>query len=130
MRARRHAWLVSVLALLLGCAGEEGGRATAIPDWLFFPSEAITLARQRILGGAGPALGPAGEVERIEAVDFAQPVPHVPVPQHPFMALNAGSNMHNDAYMSDTYEATGPGGRDPVVGARARGVGGDGPPPV
>lgn len=31
-----------------------------------------------------------------------------PSPQHPFMTRNPWSNIHNDAYMSDTYETPGP----------------------
>ena len=30
------------------------------------------------------------------------------VPQHPFMARNPNSNLHNDAYQSDTYTRAGP----------------------
>jgi hypothetical protein len=30
------------------------------------------------------------------------------VPRHPFMAQNGRSNIHNDAYMSDTYRQAGP----------------------
>ena len=30
------------------------------------------------------------------------------IPQHPFMAANPGSNLHNDAYQSDTYNRAGP----------------------
>ena len=33
---------------------------------------------------------------------------HLLVPQHPFLAPNGRSNMHNDAYMSDSYEIAGP----------------------
>jgi hypothetical protein len=33
-------------------------------------------------------------------------------PRHPFMAQNGRSNLHNDAYMSDTYAGGGPLGRD------------------
>lgn len=31
-----------------------------------------------------------------------------PAPQHPFMATNGASNIHNDAYMTDTYDWAGP----------------------
>ncbi|MGH2957590.1 MAG: hypothetical protein ACRDL6_11425 [Solirubrobacterales bacterium] len=31
-----------------------------------------------------------------------------PPPQHPFMAPNGRNNIHNDAYMSDTYTVSGP----------------------
>ena len=37
-----------------------------------------------------------------EADDGAEP------PQHPFMAANPGSNIHDDAYMTDTYRGSGP----------------------
>ena len=43
------------------------------------------------------------------------PVPHVAIPQHPYMAPNGMSNMHNDGYMTDTYEITGPNGTNPRV---------------
>ncbi len=42
-------------------------------------------------------------------------VDHLPVPQHPFLATNGRSNMHNDAYMTDTYEIDGPIGRKPFI---------------
>jgi hypothetical protein len=121
-----HFLACAALVLLAACAGDDREHVQPIPGWLFFPSEAVTLIRQRIFGGAGPALGPVGEVERRRPLDFAQPIPHVRVPQHPFMAANAGSNMHDDAYMSDTYEAAGPRGVAPVVRSRSRGFGGYG----
>ena len=34
------------------------------------------------------------------------------VPRHPFMAANGRSNIHDDAYMTDTYTGPGPLGRD------------------
>ena len=43
------------------------------------------------------------------------PVAHEPWPQHPFFAPNGKSNMHDDAYMSDTYEWPGPQGIAPEV---------------
>jgi len=46
---------------------------------------------------------------------YRNPLPHLPVPQHPFLAPNGKSNMHNDAYMSDTYEVSGPLGLNPQV---------------
>jgi hypothetical protein len=36
-------------------------------------------------------------------------------PEHPFMARNPGSNIHNDPWMSDVYPGPGPLGNDPVV---------------
>jgi hypothetical protein len=46
---------------------------------------------------------------------YQNPVPHLPFPQHPYLAPNGKSNMHNDAYMSDTYEISGPIGINPEV---------------
>ena len=43
------------------------------------------------------------------------PVDHLPVPQHPGLAPNGKSNMHDDAYMTDTYEWSGPMSRNPEV---------------
>lgn len=42
-------------------------------------------------------------------------VRHLPVPQHPYLAPNGKSNMHNDAYMTDTYQVSGPMGVNPEV---------------
>lgn len=39
-----------------------------------------------------------------------KPITAERVPQNPFMAPNGRSNMHNDAYMSDTYNWAGPNG--------------------
>lgn len=47
--------------------------------------------------------------------DFANPIAHLPYPQHPFLSPNGTSNMHNDAYMSDTYEVPGPMARNAEV---------------
>jgi hypothetical protein len=46
---------------------------------------------------------------------YGNPIPHITIPQHPFMASNGKSNYHNDAYMSDTYEVSGPLGLNPKV---------------
>ena len=46
---------------------------------------------------------------------YQNPVPHLPFPQHPYLAPNGKSNMHNDAYMSDAYEISGPLGINPEV---------------
>ncbi len=43
------------------------------------------------------------------------PVDHLPVPQHPKLAPNGQSNMHDDAYMTDTYEWSGPLNENPDV---------------
>lgn len=56
----------------------------------WIPAIVAALACACSSDGAGPALS------------------HLPVPQHPFLAPNGRSNMHNDAYMSDSYEIAGP----------------------
>ena len=57
---------------------------------------------------------------------FPAPIPHVPIPDHPFMSAGTGNNMHCDAYMSDTYQASGPLGLEPQVSSRTQGFGGYG----
>lgn len=37
-----------------------------------------------------------------------QPITSSEIPQHPFMGANGSSNMHNNAYMTDTYTIAGP----------------------
>lgn len=58
--------------------------------------------------------------------DSTGPIAHVRVPQHPYMARNPGSNMHCDAYISDTYEASGPLAVNSQVVSRTQGFGGYG----
>ncbi len=69
---------------------------------------------------------------------FAQPVPRfigqpaipkpitaLPVPEDPYMAPNGRSNIHVDAYQSDTYATGGPLGHTPTVkSATLLGIGG------
>ncbi len=63
---------------------------------------------------------------RHHPTDFAKPVRHVPIPQHPHMGPSWGNNMHCDSYISDTYEASGPLGINPRVHTRTEGFGGYG----
>ena len=44
-----------------------------------------------------------------------KPVPLQRVPQNPFMAARDGSNIHNNAYMTDSYRQRGPLGRNSTV---------------
>ncbi|HEY4048675.1 MAG TPA: hypothetical protein VGM27_17550 [Acidobacteriaceae bacterium] len=53
--------------------------------------------------------------EFIGASAFPNPVPALPVPQSPFMAENGRSELHVDAYQSDTYFSSGPLGHSPEV---------------
>src|ERR687888_1910667 len=67
-------------------------------------------------GVTPPAIpqGPmAGEITPFEGSP-ARPDPFSlpPVPRNPFMAPNGVSNLHDDAYQTDTYRWSGPLGRD------------------
>ncbi len=119
-----HLWLLCSIAP--GCGSEGGGPAKPIPGWLFFPSEAVTILWNSAFNGGEPRAAAGGQLFRYRSVDSAQPIPHVKIPQHPFMASNAGNNMHDDAFMSDTYEARGPIGVNTVVRSRSLGFGGYG----
>ncbi len=46
---------------------------------------------------------------------YRNPLDYLTYPQHPFLAPNGRSNMHSDAYMSDSYDVSGPLGLDPEV---------------
>jgi hypothetical protein len=119
---RNKRWLILVLPLLflallagiysLACHAERaqpGASGHAICSSLLYR---WIPANQKLL-----RYRPAGQ---------EKPVLHIQVPQHPFMAGNAGNNMHNDAYMSDTSEAQGPLGIAPQVRSRTQGFGGYG----
>jgi len=56
-----------------------------------------------------------GSMQKMAMLSMRPPVAHVAIPQHPYMAPNGGNNMHGSAYMSDTYEASGPMGINPEV---------------
>jgi len=45
------------------------------------------------------------------AAAATQPMPATIAPQNPFMAANPGSNIHNDTWMTDSYQQAGPLGR-------------------
>ncbi|MFJ3231747.1 hypothetical protein [Streptomyces sp. NPDC086787] len=46
------------------------------------------------------------------------PVAAPDVPQHPFMAPNGASNIHDDAYQTDAYKGSGPSGKNLTVRSR------------
>jgi hypothetical protein len=57
--------------------------------------------------------GPVDAPQFVGEPAVQQPVDVPPLaPQHPFLAPNGRSNIHDDAYMSDAYEAPGPLGRE------------------
>ncbi|HJQ42021.1 MAG TPA: hypothetical protein VJ831_02955, partial [Jatrophihabitantaceae bacterium] len=43
----------------------------------------------------------------------ANPIDAPPVPQHPFMAPNGDSGIHDDGWQTNSYTRPGPLGRDP-----------------
>jgi hypothetical protein len=55
---------------------------------------------------------PAGTPEFTGAPAVPKPVSAPEVPRHPYMAPNGLSNIHDDAYQTDTYTWGGPLGRD------------------
>ena len=87
--------LGSLLSLVLLSAGVVTAQILAVP----IPQQPFAQSVPPFIGG--PAT--------------PNPVQAEPVPQHPFMAPNGRSNIHLDAYMSDTYETAGPLGRSPQV---------------
>jgi len=52
----------------------------------------------------------------------ADPLPHEPIGQNPFLSPNGTNSMHNDAYASDAYEVSGPLGRNLKVRSATYGV--------
>ena len=83
-------------------------------------SRALTIVlAAAVLGGAAPALaqqpipeGTHDEPGFIGAPAQQRPVEAPPLaPQHPFLARNGASNIHDDAYMTDAYDGPGPLGR-------------------
>ncbi len=82
---------LATIALVLGSAGA----AAAIP----------------IPGDPLPPGGPAFVGSPATPNPVTAPAP----PQHPFLAPDPGNNIHNDAYMTDTYPGQGPLGVNPTV---------------
>jgi hypothetical protein len=52
----------------------------------------------------------------------ANPLPHEPIGQNPFLSPNGTNSMHNDAYASDAYEVSGPLGHNLKVRSATYGV--------
>lgn len=103
-------WVLPFVAISLSAvAFDDSGPTKTIPNGLLYP------------------LVPECEkFVRYQPVDYSKPVAHVPISQHPYMAPNPGNNMHSDAYISDTYEASGPLGLNTQVSSRTQGFGGYG----
>jgi outer membrane protein assembly factor BamB len=94
MRARALLVGTAITALSLIAAAPAGAQLPGLPV-LPIPSNPLEDPNQFIGSGAAP-----------------KPL-HAPnVPRHPFMAPNGMSNLHDDAYQTDTYTWSGPLGPD------------------
>jgi hypothetical protein len=80
--------------LLLGCSAAPASAVTPIPQ------DAGELAQLQPFTGSAAV---------------PRPVQAPAVPRHPFMAANGRSNVHNNAYQTDSYPWSGPLGRNPRV---------------
>jgi hypothetical protein len=70
-------------------------------------------------GTGNPLPGTAVDPPTIGVAATPQPVGAPPVPQHPHMAPDERSNLHNDAYQTDANARSGPLGRDVRVTSAA-----------
>jgi hypothetical protein len=82
----------ATLAALLAGAQKAAAQAPGLP--------VLPIVGDPLGGAAVPFEG---------SIAVPQPIRGVPEPpRHPFMAPNGRSNIHNDAYMTDTYRIAGP----------------------
>jgi len=127
--------LVIVLTLILfstssnfaGVSGtHESTPVVQISQWILYPWEYVKTAWNSIFRKEDALAAGCDDFIRFQPVDMATPIPHVEIPQHPYMAPNLGNNMHCDSYISDAYEASGPLGLNAEVSSRTQGFGGYG----
>jgi hypothetical protein len=105
------AWLLAALCgwLVLGCGDDNEPSPATTPTATPQPTETPTVLPADLTFYRNPNY----------PEDFAKPLAHIPYPQHPFLAPNGWNNMHNDGYMSDTYEVSGPLARDAELTLRS-----------
>lgn len=111
-------WLMT-----LACAGERLAFAhsiSPIPECLLLPSQGW-----RVITSRENVKPEYGLFTRFLPQAATGAIPHVPLPQHPGMA-SGGSNMHNDACVSDVNDAPGPLGVNSIIRSRTQGFGGYG----
>lgn len=124
-------WLIS-LVILLCCTSSNSawihGASVVRPisHRLLYPWEHVRNAWNAVFHPDDPAAKACEDFVRFRPAESSNPIAHVRIPQHPFMASNRGNNMHCDAYMSDAYETAGPIGVNPQVRSRTQGFGGYG----
>jgi hypothetical protein len=114
-----------VAAFVASFTTSSDGPIRPIPQGLPYPNEFIRDLWSDVFG-EDDLPSQCADFIRFLPTEASQPIDHVEIPQHPFMASNAGNNMHCDAYISDTYEAAGPLGENPQVSSRTQGFGGYG----
>ena len=85
-------------------------------------SLAILLAAPGAAEAPIPSVQPPIGPTFIGHVATAQPLPHLPVPQNPFLGRNGYDSMHNDAYSSNGDAVSGPLGRRLTVTSATYGV--------
>jgi len=107
---RTLAALASALAVTVAAAGSPAAGSPAV-GW-------PAAASPDVLAQTPPLLVPA----YVGAPATPNPLAHPRIPQHPYLAPNGMSSMHNDAYASDAYQVSGPLGIDPQVQFRSYGV--------
>ncbi|MBU1049647.1 hypothetical protein KKG90_06420, partial [Candidatus Bipolaricaulota bacterium] len=104
----------------------RGATVKPIPNGLLYPWEFVKNGWNTLFGSGDSTGTSCEDLVRFRPIESSNPIPHVAIPQHPFMAANLGNNMHCDSYISDTYEAAGPVGVDTSVSSRSQGFGGYG----
>src|SRR3954451_23124027 len=76
----------------------------------------ISLAAPAIAGATDKPAGAAGPSVFVGKASVANPITGIPAaPQNPYMGPNQNSTGHNDSWQSDTYQRSGPVGRNPVM---------------
>ncbi len=116
MKLSKRSFIVGLVALsavllLIGTVSAAG------------PGNTEAVAGQRVLFGPTmaaavtpiPWTGSTDLPEYIGAPAKPHPLPPANVPQNPFLAPNQFNYVHNDPWMSDTYEVAGPLGRNPRI---------------
>jgi hypothetical protein len=113
-------------SFFLSFGATEGSPVNPIPQRLLYPGEFFREQWNGVFRRDDSPPPQCEDLIRFHPADVLRPIRHVEVPQHPFMASNAGNNMHCDSYISDTYEAAGPLGMSPEITSRTQGFGGYG----
>jgi hypothetical protein len=110
------------------CDGEQLAFAHSrepIPECLLLPGQGWQVIKAGNAVSGNQVTPEYGVFTRLLPVESTRAISHVPLAQHPAMA-SGGSNMHNDAYVSDVNAGPGPLGINSVIRSRTQGFGGYG----